>query len=93
MTLYNNTFQTFENNYLGFATLIVLAQSCLGGAAAMSILSNGTSLIQMFQLAIVVLICMLLNTAILAQIKHKIIFNLTIASTLFSILFIIINHH
>lgn len=91
MTLYQKTLADFNNNFIGFATLIVIGQSCLGSAAAMNILKNGTSVPQMFQLSIIVLACMLVNTSILAQMKHKIILNLTIMSVFFSILFILLN--
>lgn len=91
MTLYKNTLADFNNNYIGFATLIVIGQSCLGSVAAMNILKNGTSALQMLQLAVIVLICMLVNTSILAQMKHKVVLNLTITSVFFSILFIFLN--
>lgn len=91
MTLYNKTLADFNNNFIGFATLIVIGQSCLGSIAAMNILKNGTSFIQMLQLGVIVLICMLVNCAILAQMKHKVIFNLTINSVILSILLIFIN--
>ena len=91
MSLYQKTLADFNNNFIGFATLIVIGQSCLGSAAAMNILRNGTSLTQMVQLGIIVLICMLVNCAILAQMKHKFIFNLTILSVISSITFIFIN--
>lgn len=91
MTLYKKTLTGFDNNFIGSATLIVIGQSCLGSAAAMNVLKNGTTLAQMLQLAVIVLICMLVNTSILAQMKHKVILNLTIISVFFSILFIIIN--
>ena len=91
MTLYQKKLADFNNNFIGFATLIVIGQSCLGSAAAMNILKNGTSILQMVQLGITVLICMLVNTSILAQMKHKVIFNLTIISVISSIFFIFIN--
>ena len=91
MTLYKNTLAGFNTNFFGFATLIIIGQSCLGSVAAMNILKNGTSIPQMMQLAVVVLICMLVNCAILAQMKHKVIFNLTIISVILSILLIFIN--
>ena len=91
MSLYQKTLADFNNNFIGFATLIVIGQSCLGSAAAMNVLKNGTSLPQMFQLGVIVLICMLVNTSILAQMKHKVIFNLTIISVVSSVLFIFIN--
>lgn len=92
MTLYNTTFENFNKSYLGSATMAIIGQSCLGGAAAMFILSNGTSLVQMIQLGIIVLISMFANTSILAQVNHKVVFNLILTSAFFSILFIIINN-
>lgn len=92
MTLYNTTFENFNKNYLGSATLAIIGQSCLGGAAAMYILSNGTSLTQIIQLVVIVLASMFANTSILAQVNHKIVFNLILISVFFSILFITINN-
>ncbi|MFA9187006.1 hypothetical protein AAGV33_04160 [Flavobacterium sp. FBOR7N2.3] len=92
MTLYNNTFEKFNENFIGSATLSILVQSCFGGAAAMSVLANGTSLIQMVQLALIVFICMIANTSILAQLQHKFIFNSVLLSIFSSILFIILNN-
>lgn len=91
MTLYQKTFQNFEEGYLGFVTLAIIGQSCLGGAAAMYILENGVSFVQMFQLALVVLVCSCVNGAILSQQKHKLVFNLIIASVLLSVFAILIN--
>lgn len=91
MSLYQKTLADFNNNFIAFSTLIVIGQSCLGSAAAMNILRNGTSLIQMFQLGVIVLICMFVNCAILAQMKHKVIFNLTILSVISSVFLIFIN--
>ena len=91
MTLYTRTLADFDNNFIGFATLIIIGQSCLGSVAAMNILKNGTSVTQMMQLAVIVVLCMLVNTSILAQMKHKVIFNLTIASVLLSVTLIFLN--
>ncbi|MCI9846740.1 hypothetical protein [Flavobacterium pectinovorum] len=91
MTLYQTTFNIFNKNYMGSAAMAVIAQSCLGGAAAMYVLANGTSILQMIQLAVIVLACVFANTSILAQMKHKVIFNFILASTFLSILFIFLN--
>lgn len=91
MTLYQTTFENFDKNYIGSATMAVIGQSCLGAAAAMFILANGTSIPQMIQLAVIVLVCIFVNTSILAQMKHKVIFNLLLTSAFFSVLFIILN--
>lgn len=91
MTLYQKTFQDFERGYLGFTTLAIIGQSCLGGAAAMYILQNGVSLFQMIQLTFVVLACSFVNGAILSQQKHKLVFDLIIVSVVISILTILLN--
>lgn len=91
MTLYQKTFEDFKRGYLGFATLAIIGQSCLGSAAAMYILKNGTSVSQMFQLALIVIVCMVVNGAILAQQKPKMVFNLIITSVVASIFMILLN--
>ncbi len=91
MTLYKEAFENFNKNYIGFAAIAIIGQSCLGSIAAMCILSNGTSLTQMIQLGIIVLICMFVNTSILAQMTPKLVFNLIITSSILSVFFIILN--
>jgi hypothetical protein len=91
MTLYQKTLQDFQRGFLGFATLAIIGQSCLGGAAAMYILQNGTSFSQMMQLAMVVIACSIVNGSILAQQKPKLVFNLILASVSISIVMIILN--
>lgn len=92
MTLYQKTFEEFQEGYMGFTTLAVIGQSCLGGAAAMYILQNGVSFFQMFQLGLVVIACSFVNGAILSQQKPKLVFNLIIASVIICIAAIILNN-
>ncbi|MEW5674758.1 hypothetical protein ABGT15_00405 [Flavobacterium enshiense] len=92
MTLYQKTFEEFQEGYMGFTTLAVIGQSCLGGAAAMYILQNGVSFFQMVQLALVVIACSFVNGAILSQQKPKLVFNLIIVSVAISIAAIILNN-
>ncbi|WP_433835115.1 hypothetical protein [Flavobacterium anhuiense] len=91
MTLYQTTFDIFNRNYMGSAAMAVIGQSCLGGAAAMYVLANGTSIPQMIQLGIIVLTCVFANTSILAQMKHKVVFNLIMLSGFLSLFFILLN--
>ena len=91
MELYQKSFENFKHSYIAFSTLAVIGQSCMGSIAAMYILSNGTNPIQMIQLAIIVIICMSVNTGILAQLAPKIVFNLLITSVISSVFFIIVN--
>lgn len=91
MTLYQKTLGDFQESYVGFAALVIIGQSCLGGGAAMYILKNGTSLVQMIQLGFVVITCTLVNVSILAQLTPKAVFNMTILSVTLSILMILMN--
>lgn len=91
MSLYVNALNDFKENYLGYIALAIIGQSCLGSAAVMYVLKNGTSLGQMFQLGMVVIICMLVNGAVLSQQKAKIVFNLLLISVFLNIVFIVLN--
>ena len=91
MILYDKSLHSFQKNYMGYVALIVIGQSCLGSAAAMYTLENGTSMLQMMQLGIVVSICMMVNVAILAQLTPKTVYNMTICSVIVSALTIILN--
>lgn len=91
MTLYQKTLEDFQQNYVGYAALVIIGQSCLGAAAAMYTLQNGTSVLQMMQLAFIVITCMFVNVGILAQLSAKTIFNMTIFSLVLSIIMIALN--
>lgn len=91
MNIYHHYFEVFQRGFIGFCTLGILAQSCMGSIAAMSILQNGTSFVNMFQLFLVVISCMAFNGAVLAQQKPKVVFNILIWSMLLSILISILN--
>lgn len=91
MTLYQKTFQEFQNKYLGCATMAIIGQSCLGSVAVMYIMQNGTSLFQMVQLALVVVSCMGVNGAILSQQSPKLVFNLILNSVIVSFCMIVVN--
>ena len=91
MSVYHKYFEVFERGFIGYCTLGILAQSCLGSIAAMSILQNGTSFANMFQLFLVVVSCMAFNGAVLAQQKPKVVFNILIWSMLLSIVLSAVN--
>lgn len=91
MSTYNSIFEKFERGFIGFCTLGVLVQSCLGSIAAMSVLQNGTNFINMVQLFLVVVSCMAFNGAVLAQQKPKVVFNILIWSVFLSIIISVIN--
>lgn len=91
MNTYNNVFGVFQRGFIGYCTLGVLVQSCLGSIAAMAILQNGTSFGNMVQLFLVVISCMAFNGAVLAQQKPKVVFNILIWSVLLSLVIATIN--
>ncbi len=91
MNTYNKLYSEFEDGFIGITTIGILAHSCLGGIAAMAVLQNGTSLVQMFQLFFVVAFCMLFNGSVLSQQKPKIVLNLLILGTVGNTILAIVN--
>lgn len=91
MNTYQKIYNRFEMGFIASCKLGILLSSCIGGAATMTILQNGTSPLQIFELFIVIAGAMTFNGAVLSQQKHKVIFNLLILSVLASSILIIIN--
>ncbi|MGI0105164.1 hypothetical protein [Salinimicrobium sp. WS361] len=91
MKLYNTLYKDFEDLYVGYSAVAIILSTCLGAAAAMVILMNGHDFIQMFQLFLVVAVCMIYMVTVLAQLKPKFVFNTLIFSLLLSSLLLIIN--
>lgn len=75
---------------MGYATIAIIGQSCLGSAAAM-VLLMGTldTAIQMTLLFFVTILCMAFNGAVLAQLKPLTTFNLLIMSIVFNTLVVL----
>ncbi len=91
MRLYNTLYKDFEELFVGYSAVAIILSSCLGSAAAMVILMNGHDFLQMFQLFLVVAVCLTYNAAIFAQMKSKFVFNMLILSLATSTLLLIIN--
>jgi hypothetical protein len=91
MNTYQKYYGQFEHGFMGGCTLGILVQSCLGAIAAMSVLENGTSFLQMVQLFLVVASCMMFNGSVLSQQKPKVIFNLLLAGLVINTIISIIN--
>ena len=75
---------------MGYATIAIIGQSCLGSAAAM-VLLMGTldTAIQMTLLFFVTILCMAFNGAVLAQLRPLTTFNLLILSVVFNTLVVL----
>lgn len=91
MTLYQKTLVDFQENYIGYAGLVIIAQSCFGGAAVMYILENGLGFVQLFQMAVILLSCTMLNVCILSQQTPKLVFKFTVLSMALSAVLILLN--
>ncbi len=91
MTIYQKQLSEFKRDFFAGATTGILVSSCLGSIAAMLILMNGHTVIDMIQLGLVVVACMWYNASVLAQLKAKFVFNSLITSLLLSTSFILLN--
>lgn len=91
MSYYKKCLDRYTQGLIGFSTLAILFQTCLGSAVAMMVLRNGTSFGQMVQLFFAVMSCMIFNGSVLAQQKPKLIFNLLLASVIINTTIIFLN--
>jgi len=91
MSTYTKYYEQFEHGFFAGSTLGVLVQSCVGGIAAMAVLQNGTSIIQMIQLFLVVALSTAYNGSILSQQKPKIVFNLLLLSVGLNLIIALLN--
>ncbi|MEQ5791470.1 hypothetical protein J4E06_10440 [Muricauda sp. NFXS6] len=88
--IYGQTFNEFKKRQLGYSTIAIIGQSCLGSAAAMLLLMGNMEMaLKMTILFFVTIFCMAFNGAVLAQLKPLTTFNLLILSIVFSTLVII----
>ncbi len=91
MKIYQSYLEEYKEGIIGYSPLAIIGQSCLGSVAAMFILMNGNSMLQMIQLFIVTIMCMFYNASILSQQKPKVSFNLLIVSVVFSMVITVLN--
>lgn len=91
MKLYEKLYRDFEELFLGYATLAIILNSCIGAAAAMVILMNGHGFWEMSQLFLAVSACMWYNTTILANMKPRPVFNSLVASLAICIVLLVAN--
>lgn len=89
--MYSKLLKDFREMYMAYIPLMIILSSCLGSVAAMYILMQERSSMQVIQLTICVIICMTFNASILAQMKPKFVFNLLIASLTINTLLVLLN--
>ncbi|TDS53971.1 hypothetical protein [Myroides indicus] len=78
--LYTRLLNQFKEGYLGYGTLGLLLQSCVGGVTAMFILKQGGGDIQKIELFLTTALCMTYNASFFANFNKKFIFNLLLFS-------------
>jgi len=82
----------FKVNFMIYIPLTIILQSCIGSVSAMYILKTSTvEVFPYFQLIICVIVSMLYNAFVLAQLGYKLVFNMLVLSLLINTLLIIIN--
>lgn len=87
--IYDRTFTEFKKNQLGYSTIAIIGQSCIGSAAAMVLLMGSMDMVlKMILLFLVIICCMAFNGAVLAQLKPLTTFNLLVLSIVFNTLII-----
>jgi hypothetical protein len=90
MRLYNQLLSEFKRQQTGYSTIAIIGQSCIGSVAAMVVLMNHMPAgIKLTLLFLVTIFCMAYNSAVLARLSAKTMFNLLVLSVLFSVLTIV----
>ncbi len=92
MSYYNFLLSDFKKRFIIYIPLTIILQSCIGSIAAMYILMSSTSdYFPFFQLTLCVILSMLYNASVLAQLHYKWVFNLLLLSLFTNIVLCIIN--
>lgn len=79
-TLYAKISTDWQENFLLYAASAIILCTCLGGITVLSIFQNGSGLLQMIQLFVVVVLCNAVLASILTVQKPEIVFKAAIAS-------------
>ncbi|WP_452597302.1 hypothetical protein [Pontimicrobium sp. MEBiC01747] len=92
MNYYNYALADFKKRFMVYVPLTIILQSCIGSIAAMYILMSSTAdYFPFFQLTLCVILSMLYNASVLAQMHYKLVFNLLLLSLFTNIVLCIIN--
>ncbi|MFD2099121.1 hypothetical protein [Flagellimonas iocasae] len=91
-SIHKQLFTEFKKGQMGYSTIAIIGQSCLGSAAAMVLLMGEmNTLLKMALLFFVTIFCMAFNGAVLAQLRPLTTFNLLILSVVFNTLIILVH--
>lgn len=89
---YNDLLTEFKRGQIGYSTIAILGQSCIGSAAVMLLFMHDMpTTVKMIFVFLVTIFCMGFNAAVLVQLKSRATFNVLTVSVLFSCIVIILN--
>lgn len=91
MKTYSEHFVNFKKNFMMYVAQTILFQSCLGSVAAMAIMTNGDGTFQIMQLSLCVIVTMLYNSSLMANMALKHVFKLLILSIVVNTLLLAFN--
>jgi hypothetical protein len=92
MNFYKKHLEDYKSQYMAYIPLSIILQSCIGSVAAMYILiNNDFQLHSYIQLTLCVIVTMLFNAAVLAQLKYSTSFNFLLLSLIVNSVLITIN--
>ena len=88
--LYYRAYNEFKKSQLGYSTIAIIGQSCVGSVAAMVLLMGSMEMVlKMVLLFLVTILCMAFNGAVLAQLKPLATFNFLDLSLMFNTMVIL----
>lgn len=79
MNIYNNLLENFKSTYMMMIPLTVILQSCIGSIVALYAMKANSPYF-ILQMGLCIVVTMIYNASILAQMKPYIVFNLLIVS-------------
>ncbi len=83
-TLYAKINEDWSENFIGYSAIAIIVSTCLGSFAVMTSMMNGSGIVQMISVFLVVAACSIHNASILTLQKPKTVLNLLIASLIIS---------
>nr|WP_321237541.1 hypothetical protein [uncultured Psychroserpens sp.] len=90
MNLYNIGLADFKKNFIMYVPLSIILQSCLGSISIFYLTQLPYTMSTFLGVTICTIVCMLYNASIMAQLKHKWIFNFLILSIVVNILLLLV---
>lgn len=90
-TLYLKVSEDWNENFLGYSVIAIIASTCLGGLAVMTAMMNGGGISQFVMVFMIVAACSIHNASILTVQKPNTVLNLLIASLLISSIVMLLN--